>query len=406
MGPSGSRTIVDQRNELFDHGVNENPTVYYGGGYWNELEVVNETLNQRIGGRTLGPWFHDFSERCGKTFKRALILNCGNGWVERDMISAGLIAEAVGIDYSESLLQEARQAAATHGLPLQYRQMDVNSAEFPSEEFDLIVNYSAAHHISMIDRVFRELCRILPEDGCILSFDYIGPHRNQYTLEAWDRARMLNDELPPHVRQSMVYPHLPTMLCKDSTEAIHSELMLKTLHRYFDVERFVPLGGAIAYPLLTGNERLFDLDDKDEQAMWAGEVLRFDQEFLDEHPDSSLFAYFVARPNKTSLEQTDALRQWEEEEFDREDRARTNGGEYYPRTAFQDVYIRLVAENRESERLRRKCSDLQEQLQAIEGDPVFPRLASLRQSRLVRTVRNTTAVRRFERRLRRQHGPA
>ena len=43
---------------------------------------------------------------------RALILNCGNGWVEREMVSANVMAEAVGIDYSEALLDEARQAAS------------------------------------------------------------------------------------------------------------------------------------------------------------------------------------------------------------------------------------------------------------------------------------------------------
>ncbi len=209
---------MDQRNELFDHGVNENPTVYYGGGYWNELEVVNETLNQRIGGRTLGPWFHDFSERCGKTFKRALILNCGNGWVERDMISAGLIAEAVGIDYSESLLEEARRAAATHGLPLRYRQMDVNSAEFPSEGFDLVVNYSAAHHISMIDRVFRsfaESCRRIPTIG---SFDAHRP-ASQSIDTSGNGSRGRNAQRRASLRMCVsqwLYPHLPTMLCKGS----------------------------------------------------------------------------------------------------------------------------------------------------------------------------------------------
>ena len=65
-----------------------------------------------------------------------------------------------------------------------------------------MVNHAAAHHISMIDRVFREICRLLPEDGCFLSMDYVGPHRNQYTSAAWERAWSVNDELPAQVRQS------------------------------------------------------------------------------------------------------------------------------------------------------------------------------------------------------------
>ena len=60
----------------------------------------------------------------------------------------------------------------------------------------------------------------------------------------------------------MSYPHLPTMLHDDPTEAIHSELIVETLQRYFHVERFVPLGGAIAYPLLTFNARLLELAER------------------------------------------------------------------------------------------------------------------------------------------------
>ena len=210
-------------------------------------------FSERIAGGAPGPWFCDFSRTHPEPFRRALILNCGNGWVEREMVSADVFDEAVGIDYSEALLQEARAAATADGLALTYQQMNVNKATLPAGEFDLVVNHAAAHHIAQIDRVFREICRLLPADGWFLSMDYVGPHRNQYTPEAWERAWSVNAELPPEVRQSMSYPHLPTMLQHDPTEAIHSELIVETLHRYFHVERFVPLGGAIAYPLLTFN---------------------------------------------------------------------------------------------------------------------------------------------------------
>ncbi len=183
--------------------MNENDGIYYGGGYWNELDAVRRMFNQRISARSVGPWFSDFSEGRSGPFTRALILNCGNGWVEREMVSANVMAAAVGIDYSDALLDEARQAATTLGLPLTYHQMNVNAAAFPSDEFDLVVNYVGAHHISLIDRVFREICRLLPEDGWFLSLDYVGPHRNQYTTAAWERAWTVNNELPPQVRQSM-----------------------------------------------------------------------------------------------------------------------------------------------------------------------------------------------------------
>jgi SAM-dependent methyltransferase len=307
----------------------------------------------------------------------------------------------LGIDYSEALLDEARRAATAEGLPLTYQQMNINGASFESGEFDLVVNHAAAHHIALLDHVFREICRILPEDGWFLSMDYVGPHRNQYTTEAWEQAWRVNDQLPTQVRQSMSYPHLPTMLHDDPTEAIHSELIVETLHRYFHVERFVPLGGALAYPLLTFNEGLFGLTDKREQTAWVEQVLRADAAFLDEHPDSTLFAYFVARPNKQALEQSTALAGWEREEAEREERARANGGEYYSRTALQDAYTRLVAEADASAGLRQEVVDLQVQLDALRHDPMVSRLGRLRASSPYRALRGNPLARRLYEKLRR-----
>ena len=73
--------------------VNEDEGVYYGGGYWNDLEcgaahVQPEDLRRSAG--ALVPRL--LRERRGEPFKRALILNCGNGWVEREMVSANLFA--------------------------------------------------------------------------------------------------------------------------------------------------------------------------------------------------------------------------------------------------------------------------------------------------------------------------
>jgi SAM-dependent methyltransferase len=372
--------------------VNEDESIYYDSGYWNDFEATQRMFNRRIAGGVPGFWFHDYFAARGKPFERGLFLNCGNGWVEREMIAEGVVGEAVGIDYSEALLEEARGEASRFDLPLTYHQMNTNTADFPPGPFDLVVNYAAAHHISMIDRVFRQICTLLPEDGCFLSFDYVGPHRNQYSTAAWERAWALNNELPAHLRQSMEYPNVPIMLQVDPTEAVHSELIVETLHRYFHVQRFVPLGGAIAYPIITHNDRLFACEDKVEQAAFVDKVLQADEAFLVEHPESTLFAYMVATPNKKVLERTEDLADWEQQETEREERARANGGAYYRHTALQDAYDRLMTEKVASAQLRAQVADLEAQLHAIRRDPVVSRLTALRGSRLARGIRNAPVV--------------
>ena len=92
--------------EAFD--VNDNSDVYYADTYWNNFPVVRARINERISGDPDRQWFEHFAEVTGRVFRRALILNCGNGWVERVLVEHGLVHEAVGIDYSTDLLEERR----------------------------------------------------------------------------------------------------------------------------------------------------------------------------------------------------------------------------------------------------------------------------------------------------------
>ncbi len=92
------------------------------------------------------------------------------------------------------------------------------------------------------------------------------------------------------------------------------------------------------------------------------------------------------------LEQTADLADWEREETDREDRARANGGAYYPQTALQNAYDRLVTERVVSAQLRAQVADLEGQLQAIRRDPLVSRLTALRGSRLAGEIRHAPGV--------------
>jgi hypothetical protein len=121
-------------------------------------------------------------------------------------------------------------------------------------------------------------------------------------------------------------------------------------------------------------------------------VLRADEAFLAEYPDSTLFAYMVATPDKKVLGQTDALAEWEKEEVEREERARANGGVYYPPTALQDAYDRLITAGVASDQLRAQVADLQGQLAAIRSDPLVSRLTALRGSRLAHGIRHAPVL--------------
>jgi SAM-dependent methyltransferase len=383
-------------DDSFD--INENSGVYYTGTYWNDFEIVRRRINGRISGDPTRKWYEHFANATQRTFKRALILNCGNGWVERELVEQGLIAEGVGMDYAQTLVDEATAAARDGGLPLTYVQADVNKGILPEGEFDLVVNHAAAHHIAFLDRVFREICRVLPEDGWFVSLDYVGPHRNQYRLDAWEEVWRINSQLPPSLRQDLIYLSLPEMLIIDPTEAIHSELIFDTFRRYFTAGNSTALGGAIAYPLLTHNARMFGADDEEEQSLWIEKILQADDIFLAAHPESNLFAYFYGRPNKAVLEETEVLAAWSAEEEEREQRAREEGGgEYYERGALSTALI-TFDEQRATNGLRHtRVAQLESELHAMRSRYLYARARQLVDSKWVRAVRGVAGAAEVER---------
>jgi hypothetical protein len=91
-----------------------------------------------------------------------------------------------------------------------------------------------------------------------VNWDYVGAHRNQYDAGSWEAAWAVNERLPIALQAELHYPHLPAMLIGDPTEAVHSELIRPVMSRYFELEIDRPLGGALAYPLLTFNDGFFD----------------------------------------------------------------------------------------------------------------------------------------------------
>ncbi len=314
--------------------------VYYGGDYWNDYRTVEREIDRRVSGRPgfgYREYFHELVD--GRRFERALFLNCGDGHVERGFLDAGLIRSGVGIDISEDLLESARRAA--RGLPLSYVRVDVNQGTLLNQRYDLIVNHAAGHHVAYVDRVFRALCAALTPDGFFVNWDYVGPHRNQFPYEHWAACAEVNRNLPAHGRQVLRYPDVPTMLHDDPSEAVHSELLLETSARYFTTECFRPIGGAIAYPILTHNRALRALPPAEAEPVVA-ETMLADLAYLHDHPESTLFAFWYGRAKHDVLSDDERLRGWEREEQEREERAHRAGGRYYPPSPLER--LRLEAE--------------------------------------------------------------
>lgn len=307
--------------------VNDNSQVYYQGQYWNDFPRVLEYMCENFTGDKNKWWVQDFNERfCQRPFEHGLVLNCGNGWVEREFIDLGLVKQITAFDYSMDLLRVAENARERR--PIYYFQTDVNRIDFPHNQFDLVVNVASLHHVQYINRFCHIMCSAMKENGILVNVDYIGPHRNQYPFKQWYYINRVNRSLPDSIRKSpFVKPHLPTMIMDDPTEAIHSELIIESVSRFFEIFERHDTGGGIAYEILTHNPKLKNVS-ADELDLHIGRILALDQEYTDLNRVPPMFSYFLAKPKKNVLSDKTKLEHYQKVENLREETARKRHGVY------------------------------------------------------------------------------
>jgi SAM-dependent methyltransferase len=318
-------------NKNFDKPT-EDFNYYRQSIYWNDFLQTRNMINRKISGSPETDWAHHCKNLFDK-FDHCLVPNMGNGWVERNLFNIGLISSVFGFDINEASIAEATAEADKIGMPAQYAAKNCNNVTLPKQKFDLVVNCAAMHHVAYINRLTRILSESLKPDGKYIAFDYVGTHRNQYPWEVWSAVVELNEKLPQEFKNDLIYPHLKTMIHMDPTEAIHSELQVEMLNRYFHVIQYTPLGGALAYPLLNNNNSLYDARETPQGMECINMILEADNLFVSNMPQSNLFSFWIASPLGGGVNIN--LQAWQHEEDMREKAALQNKGRYYPRTALE-----------------------------------------------------------------------
>jgi len=325
--------------------TNSNSQIYYQGNYWNDLPLVLEYMSENFTGSKTKWWVQDFLERFAREpFEIGLVLNCGNGWVERELIDKNIVKKVIAFDYSLDLLRVAEKEKKNR--LISYFLADANLIDFKENQFDLIINVASLHHVQFINRLCYILAKALKRDGVFINYDYVGPSRNQYSYIQWQHIKKVNKLLPDEIKKTpLIRPHLPTMLATDPTEAIHSELIIESISRYFHIFERHDSGGGIAYELLSHNPKLQMLPDK-KLNLYVSKILDFDKKYSLQGKVPQLFSYFLANPNKDILLDRDFIIYFQTIEDLRERKAISRHGVYSFYQYFQILIHRLKARRR------------------------------------------------------------
>jgi 2-polyprenyl-3-methyl-5-hydroxy-6-metoxy-1,4-benzoquinol methylase len=94
--------------------------------------------------------------------KRVLDLGCGFGWHCRYAREQGA-SLVVGVDLSQKML--ARAKADTNDPAIEYRLCTIEDADFPVEDFDVVISSLALHYVESFDLVCRNIFCWVRERG-------------------------------------------------------------------------------------------------------------------------------------------------------------------------------------------------------------------------------------------------
>lgn len=253
---------------------------------WMHEPLVRRAINRRITGDE-HCWPMDWFVRQWCThngafqpFDRGLSLGCGDGHLERDVMSKGICRSLLGIDLSTEAVAQANRAAAEAGFEtLEYRRGDMNQLDLGDERFDIVFFHQSLHHVAELETCLDEVRRVLKPGGILYLDELIGPSRDTWQRSMLADAESAFERLPRHLqrRQKLDMP----VDWRDPSEAIRSGEIVEQVGQRFEVLERRDYGGhllAIIHPFLDpealktpeGEEALASLVAEEDSLLEAG----------------------------------------------------------------------------------------------------------------------------------------
>ncbi len=261
--------------------------------FWNELPAVIDHQCRRGPGDP-DEWWSLYLKRVYATppRKRALVIGCGNGWVERHLADIGVAEHFDAFDVDPAYVATCEDERGDR--PIRYFVSDFRTFE-PTEKYDLIVNHAALHHAQYLYRLTAQLAKALTPDGIFVHWEYLGPDRNQYADHHVAHMEEVNRAMPERFHSAFrLRPFLSAAIAGDPTEAVHASEIVRAVEQYFTVLERHDIGGGLAYQMLWNNIAEFEDPTDTEAAGILEALLDQDARETDDGTVPVFFGFIVA----------------------------------------------------------------------------------------------------------------
>ena len=137
-----------------------------------EMEVHSKWVDH-FRGKENEPFYNlafDFIARQFGSGTEAPVIDAGCGSGTKSLHLARRGYRVIGLDISESILEEARKAATQSGLAsqIELRRADLTNIDLPTQSAKRVICWGVLMHVPAIDKAVAELARIVAPGGTIV----------------------------------------------------------------------------------------------------------------------------------------------------------------------------------------------------------------------------------------------
>jgi SAM-dependent methyltransferase len=271
---------------------------------WGDHPTVLQEVFLRAFGHPSTGFFEFLSARYPQLSNgHALSLCSGDGGFECSLLDRGVFGRVTGLELSAERIQAARRAANGHAID--FVQADINIADYGQARYDAVFAKSALHHIENLEHALSQIARCLRPDGRLITIDFFGPTRFQWTDNQLAACNAFwQTRVPPGLRfepdgrptPPVSRPVPEDLIAMDPSEAVRSSDLYPLLREHFELEHDIALGGSLLNLLLSG-DRVNRFDPEDEvHNQVLREAAAHEHDLMRSGVLDSDFRFIVARP--------------------------------------------------------------------------------------------------------------
>ncbi|MGI6011546.1 MAG: methyltransferase domain-containing protein [Ruminococcus sp.] len=141
--------------------------------YWStRTEGYSEVNQKELAGMQKKAWLSVLEEQFPRKKKEEIsILDVGTGPGFFPVILAETGYRVTAVDYTEGMLEKARENAKDLAEKITFLKMDGQNLTFDSESFDVVISRNLTWNLENPERAYKEWCRVLKPGGVLLNFD-------------------------------------------------------------------------------------------------------------------------------------------------------------------------------------------------------------------------------------------